>query len=95
MSIPDNLQNKIELYRANGRIYRQDIELFNETSWLAVMHGQGIVPTGYHPLVDVLSEETIIERLEHIKSVIDNSAEIMPTQKAFIAEHCQSAPVYL
>ena len=95
MSIPDNLQNKIELYRANGRIYRQDIELFNETSWLAVMHGQGIVPKGYHPLVDVLSEETIIERLEHIKSVIDNSAEIMPTQKAFIAEHCQSAPVYL
>lgn len=95
MSIPDNLQNKIELYRANGRIYRQDIELFNETSWLAVMHGQGIVPKGYHPLVDVLSEETIIERLEHIKSVIDNSAEIMPTQKAFTAEHCKSAPVYL
>jgi tryptophan halogenase len=31
MDIPTNLQKKIDLYQANGRIYRQDTELFNET----------------------------------------------------------------
>ncbi|MBT0584978.1 tryptophan halogenase family protein [Alteromonas oceanisediminis] len=92
MAIPDYLQHKIDLFAANGRIYRQDIELFNETSWLAVMHGQGIVPKGYHPLVDVLSEQEIAQRLQHIKQVIDNSVAHMPMQSEFIARHCQAPP---
>lgn len=90
MPIPDYLQNKMDLYASNGRIYRQDVELFNETSWLAVMHGQGIVPKGYHPLVDTLSEAEIAERLQHIKMVIDNSADVMPMQSDFIAKHCKA-----
>ena len=95
MPIPDYLQNKMDLYAANGRIYRQDVELFNETSWLAVMHGQGIVPNGYHPLVDTLSEDEITERLQHIKMVIDNSADVMPMQTDFIDKHCKAETLQL
>jgi tryptophan halogenase len=90
MPIPDYLQAKIDLYQSNGRIYRQDNELFNETSWLAVMHGQGITPRGYHPLVDTLEETEILRRLEHIQAVIDKSADTMPLQQDFIAQHCQA-----
>ena len=90
MPIPDYLQHKIDLYKANGRIYRQDAELFNETSWLAVMHGQGIRANGYHPLVDTLPEVEIRSRLEHIKQVIDNSANVMPTQAAYIEKYCKA-----
>lgn len=90
MPIPDYLQAKIDLYQANGRIYRQDNELFNETSWLAVLHGQGIMPNGYHPLVDTLDEQEIQRRLNHIQGVIDKSADTMPMQKDFIEKFCQA-----
>lgn len=90
MKVTDRLQAKIDLYQANGRIYRENIELFNETSWLAVMHGQGIQPKGYHPLVDILPENEIQRRLDHIKSVIDKSAETMPLQTDFIDKYCKA-----
>ena len=90
MPVPDYLRQKIDLYKANGRIYRHGTELFNETSWLAVMNGQGIMPKGYHPLVDTLSEAEIHSRLVHIKQVIDNSVNVMPTQAAFIDRYCKA-----
>ncbi len=62
--------------------------MFNDLSWLEVMHGQGIRPNAYHPLVDVLSEEEIERRLVSVKSVINRSVEVMPTHEEFIAEHC-------
>ncbi len=90
MKVSDRLQAKMDLYQKNGRIFRQDNELFNETSWLAVMHGQGLNPQGYHPLVDILSEEEIARRLEHIYSVIQKSVDTMPMQKDFIAKYCKA-----
>ena len=90
MKISDRLQAKMDLYQANGRIYRQDNELFNETSWLAVMHGQGLTPSGYHPLVDVVPENEVARRLQHIHDVIQKSVETMPTQKDFIEKYCQA-----
>ncbi|HOY23027.1 MAG TPA: tryptophan 7-halogenase [Cellvibrio sp.] len=88
MSIPDSLTQKIEQFKKNGRIFRTNNEMFNDLSWLEVMHGQGIRPNAYHPLVDVLSEEEIERRLVSVKSVIDRSVEVMPTHEEFIAEHC-------
>jgi len=91
MKVSDRLQAKMALYQSNGRIYRQDNELFNETSWLAVMHGQGLKPDGYHPLVDVLPEDEVARRLQHIHGVIQKSVETMPMQKDFIAKYCQAS----
>jgi tryptophan halogenase len=90
MDIPDYLQKKLDLYQSNGRIYRQDVELFNETSWLAVMHGQGLKTKGYHPLVDTLSESEILRRLQHVQGVIDKSASSMPMQSDYIEKYCKA-----
>lgn len=90
MEVPEYLTKKMDLYRANGRIYRQDGELFNETSWLAVMQGQGVTPAGYHPLVDVLSQQELERRLMHIKSVIDKSVTLIPKQQDFIDKYCKA-----
>lgn len=87
MALPERLAQKIELFKANGRIYREDKELFNETSWLAVMHGQGISPSGYHPLVDVVSEEETLRRLINIKRVIDDSLSVMPLQSEYLKQN--------
>ncbi|TLM75206.1 tryptophan halogenase family protein [Microbulbifer harenosus] len=88
MEIPDTLAQKIEQFRANGRIVRANSELFNELSWMEVMLGQGVIPRGYHPLVDAMPEEMFVGRMREIKSVIERSVEAMPSHKAFIASHC-------
>lgn len=40
MAVPESLTEKVELFRMNGQIFREDDELFTETSWAAVMMGQ-------------------------------------------------------
>jgi tryptophan halogenase len=90
MPIPEYLQNKIDLFKANGRIFREDEELFNQTSWLSVMVGQGLMPKGYHPMVDMLDEMQIQQRMNNVKDVIGKSVDYMPSQAQFIAENCAS-----
>lgn len=90
MSIPDALTQKIEQFKKNGRIYRNSSEMFNDLSWLEVMHGQGIRPRAYHPLVDRMSVDAISQRLVGIKRVIDQSVDYMPTHAQFIAENCKA-----
>ncbi len=92
MPIPDSLRRKIELFRGNGRIYRDNNELFAEASWFQVMFGQGIRPGGYHPLVDAKSDELVTKMLTDVKRVMHGVVDLMPTHEAFIAEHCKAAP---
>ncbi|MEZ5946256.1 MAG: tryptophan 7-halogenase [Hyphomonas sp.] len=54
--IPDTLATKIELFRSKGRIFRFEDELFGEANWVSVLLGQGIVPSAWDPMVDLLSD---------------------------------------
>jgi len=88
MAVPETLTRKMALYAARGRIFRENNELFAEASWLQVLHGQGIRPAGYNPLVDLYPEAEIHEFLEGIRGVIGKCVDVMPAHAAFIAEHC-------
>lgn len=92
MEIPETLQQKIDLYSSNGRFFREGAELFVELSWVQVMNGQGIRPQGYHPLVDLQSEDEIKTFLGNVEGVIQKCVAVMPTHEAYIAEHCAAAP---
>jgi len=85
IDLPDGLRQKLAMFRSSGRVFREHNELFTETSWLAVMVGQGIIAGGYHPIADMLSDAETLERLEHIRQVIANAAEQMPGQDEFLA----------
>ncbi len=91
MEVPESLQHKMELFRSRGRVFRHAEDLFGETSWVQVMHGQGIQPAGYHPLVDGMSQEQIAKMLANVKAVIALTVQSMPTHEAFIAAHCKAA----
>ncbi|MGQ8366655.1 tryptophan halogenase family protein [Glaciecola sp. 1036] len=93
MSIPDSLQQKIDQFEENGRIFRFNNEMFSDLSWFEVMYGQGLRPKGYHSLVDVFSEQELDKRLESIKSVIRRSADYMPPHQQYIDEHCKADPM--
>lgn len=90
LPMTEHLQRKIALYEANGRIYREKDELFTETSWLAVMHGQGLVPRGHHPVVTGLGQKEVFERMEGMRSIMNASADHMPSHEDFIKENCSA-----
>ncbi len=93
MSIPPELTQKIEQFKKNGRIFRNNNEMFSDLSWLEVMYGQGIRPRSYNPLVDRMSHEEITQRLESVRRVIDKSVDYMPTHAQYIVENCKAEKI--
>ena len=88
MAIPDTLQAKIDLYEANGRLFRENNELFNEISWFSVMNGQGIVPRSYHPLVKNMAEQQRQQNLSHIAGAMHEAEQQMPDHKSYLQKYC-------
>ena len=89
--LPDSLEEKYDIFRTRGRIFRENEELFNDTSWFAVMIGQNITPRSFDPVAGVLSVEETRRRLKQTAEAISNSADYMPTHEAFIREHCDAS----
>ena len=77
---PPGLADKLAVFAANGRVFREGAELFTETSWLSVMVGQGAVAGGYHPAADLLSDAETLSRLDHIRRVVADTATLLPAQ---------------
>ncbi len=91
MAVPDSLQHKIDLWLANGRIFREDEELFAEESWIQVFIGQGLIPRGYDPQVDLKSDTQLLQYLANIAGVIGKCVKVMPTHAEYIAKTCPAA----
>jgi tryptophan halogenase len=88
MSIPAELADKIRLFRDSGRFYRDSTEMFALTSWVQVMIGQGIVPTSYHPMVNLVPDDELTKLGESVRGVITTCVAAMPEHEQFIARHC-------
>src|SRR5690606_6291447 len=88
MQLPERLAEKIRVFRSSGRCFRENEELFNDTSWFAGMVGQGLKFRRYDPVAELLSLEETRARLAQIETAVANSADYMPTHRQFIAENC-------
>jgi tryptophan halogenase len=93
MPVPDSLQLKLDLFASNGRILRENDELFPEDSWLQVMHGQGMRPRRYNPVVDQRSKEEIAGFLHNTQAVIRKCVDAMPTHLEYIRANCMAKPM--
>jgi tryptophan halogenase len=87
MTPPDGLMEKYAMFRANGRVFREHEELFTETSWQAVLVGQGVPAGGYHPVADLLPDAETLKRLRHIREIVADTAERMPSQREFLMQN--------
>ena len=92
---PQGVAYKIDMFRRNGRVFREHEELFTETSWLAVLVGQGIEAVGYHPAADLLPDSETLHRLKHVRQVIAQTASVLPTQDEFLMHHRSKSDVAL
>lgn len=84
MDIPDSLQQKVDLYRSNGRLFNSEMDLFGEVSWLQVLHGQRIEANGYHPFADVRPAAEVAEFLGNVEKVVQKCVDFMPSHADFI-----------
>jgi tryptophan halogenase len=91
MPVPDTLEQKIELFRETGRVFRRNEELFAENSWVQVMMGQGIVPRAYHPVAEKLRDEELARFLASIREEVARTVACLPEHGAYVAQYCGAA----
>ena len=90
MEVPESLARKIELFRRCGRIFREDVDLFHENSWVQVMMGQGIVPEQYHAIVNMMPRHELAAFMTGIKKAIQNTVRELPTHQQYLDYYCKS-----
>lgn len=86
MPIPDSLHQKIKLYQSQGRISSKSSVIFQEQNWVQVMHGQGIDPTGYNSIIDVIDVQDIENYFAEIRQSIQQLVADMPSHLEFISD---------
>ena len=91
MDIPDSLALRMEVFKQSGRVYQNGTELFGESSWLQVMLGQGMMPSRYHPIVDLMSRDELKGFLAGVRSQVKATVESWPDHMEFINHYCKSA----
>ncbi|WP_371189094.1 tryptophan halogenase family protein [Thalassotalea maritima] len=90
MEIPETLQHRMDLFKSTGRVFKKQEELFGETSWVQVMMGQGLMPEGYHPIVDNMPDDELQRFLDKIKDHTKKKVANWPDHMAFINHYCRS-----
>lgn len=91
MSIPDSLKERLDMFINTGNSNTLSHELFKETSWFAVLVGQGLTPKAYHPIADVISEDELRISLSRLRTSITGRVQILPSQNQFIQHHCMAS----
>ncbi len=91
MDIPDALRHRVELFKKTGGLQLQEKELFAVDSWMQVMLGQGIVPTDYHPIVDMMTDKNLKNFLGSIRHDVDKKVAMIPSHQEFINNYCKAA----
>jgi tryptophan halogenase len=91
MPVPDTLRETIDLFRSDGRYFRNGEDFFALPSWVQVMLGQGIVPQGYHPIVDEMPEERLLEHVEDLRTMLAHAVASMPTHQEWIDRYWKAS----
>ena len=93
MSVPDTLTEKIELFKMNGQIFREEDELFTETSWAAVMMGQRIAMGGHNPVADTLDLPSTTSELDEMEKSIRYLVQQMPGHGEYLQRYCPAPAI--
>ena len=90
MDVPESLSRRLKLFEANGRIFRENFELFFDGSWSQVMTGQRFIPKGYHPIVDLMSDDELRNFLNNIAAKTIKTVSAYPSHQEFIDSYCRA-----
>ena len=91
MDVPKPLSRRLKLFRSNGRIFRENFELFFDGSWSQVMTGQRLLSEGYHPIVDMMSNDELRRFMKDIQVSHMKTVARYPSHQEFLDEYCKAA----
>lgn len=91
MTLPDSLQTKIDLWLSRGYVQRYEFGAFLPPSWVAVMLGQNLMPTGYDPRVDTMPPERFLKLSEQLRQTIQHSVQRAPRHLDFLKQYGAAA----
>jgi len=84
LDVPKSLQQKMDVFKASGLVFRENDELFTKIGWQQVFIGQGLIPEDYHRTVEQLSTEELAEMLTSVKQIIAKTADKLPSHKEYL-----------
>ncbi|WP_369026996.1 tryptophan halogenase family protein [Qipengyuania sp. RANM35] len=87
MAVPDTLTEKIEVFKSNGQIFREEDELFTTTSWAAVMMGQGISMGGTSPMAEGVANG-VAKEMDEMEKSIRWLVDRMPGHGQYVSRYC-------
>lgn len=90
MEIPEALAHRVQLFKDTGAIALEEKELFLNDSWVQVMMGQGIMPSAYHPIADVMDEMELKSFLGYLSGSVGEKVSAMPSHQQFINKYCKA-----
>jgi tryptophan halogenase len=92
--LPPSLKRKVEMFGARAVVPMNDDESFDEQLWSALLLGCGVMPEGYDPRVDSLSDEMHIAKVRQRLRAVAEQARRMPSVEQFLnIEQGAPAPV--
>ena len=91
MPIPDTLREAMDLFRIDGRYFRNGEDFFALPSWVQVMLGQRIIPQGYHPIVDEMPEGRLVDNVEGMRAMLAQAVATMPTHDEWIDRYWKAS----
>jgi len=84
MEIPDTLAHKLELWRAHGRLFPRETDMFEIPSWVAVLLGQNVWPESYDPVVDGLVADHVTAAFANMRNAYRQTAMQLPTHEEYL-----------
>lgn len=90
--LPEELANRIAMFRSSGRIVREHDELFDVPGWVQVMVGQGVMPRQWHPLADQVAPASLAGFLDTVRTAYAKDVARMPLHADYVAHVCGKIP---
>ena len=87
MPIPDELAERVEVFRERGLLMSPPHETFSHSSWLAVLMGQNITPRSYNRLFDYSSAAARASELVQLRQNIAGLVDTLPIHDDFLAQN--------
>ena len=87
MTLPESLQERIDLFKGHGILREGTDELFRAASWQSVFEGMGIRPNKYCPRVDNVDYQEISDTLKMARQAIQTMVNSLPTHDEFLTNN--------
>jgi tryptophan 7-halogenase len=88
MEWPASLREKVNAFVKSGILPSYEVGAFLPPSWLAVLVGQNIVPSGYDVRVDRFSQDDVAQQLAAQHGAIAQGVKSLGRHIDFVKQHC-------